>query len=302
MVIGEFMGERPRLTVDELKKQLRRIEVDWLNEKGRRIIKAIDIVLSSAEKGLSINSLASLIGKLPETTEVLRLVLNMSKDELTNDFLIFLKERKGRPSLPKHLDIVKFCARNPRLCAEFFLKFEGVDRKIREEMSRDYTYRDILIERLKAGRGRAIKGQKRGAFLEDMVEEIIKSLGLPHTRDRNFRGIKGQEAKADFAIPSHENPLVIIEVKAYEATGSKQTDVLGDILKIIRVKPQDVKFYLVTDGIGWLRRESDLVKIVEYYNEGKIDGIFTIATLPKLRNELSKLKNMLSPGILDFIE
>ncbi|MFB3764587.1 MAG: DpnII family type II restriction endonuclease [Methanotrichaceae archaeon] len=55
-----------------------------------------------------------------------------------------------------------------------------------------------------------------------------------------------------------ENPKIIIEAKGYEATGSKLTDVLGDILKVLEVKDESTHYFFVTDGIGWYRRISDL--------------------------------------------
>jgi len=78
----------------------------------------------------------------------------------------------------------------------------------------------------------------------------------------------------------------VIETKGYEATGSKLTDVLGDILKIVQAKDPDTRFYLVTDGVGWFRRMSDLRHIVELQNRGDINMIYTRKTLPNLGEEL----------------
>ena len=49
-----------------------------------------------------------------------------------------------------------------------------------------------------------------------------------------FIGATGKSSeKADFAIPNAFDAQILIEVKAFNATGSKQTDVLGDILRIV---------------------------------------------------------------------
>ena len=79
------------------------------------------------------------------------------------------------------------------------------------------TWNDLLIERLHGGRGRAIKGQNRGRGLEDFTEEWVRALGEGAYDPRcRFVGKSGLTTeKADFAIPSKEDPRIIIEVKAY---------------------------------------------------------------------------------------
>jgi len=80
---------------------------------------------------------------------------------------------------------------------------------------------------------------------------------------KQFTGASGVSSeKADFAIPDAADAHILIEVKAFNATGSKQTDVLGDILRIVEQKRDDTAFLLVTDGISWKARASDLKKIV----------------------------------------
>ncbi|HMQ64388.1 MAG TPA: hypothetical protein PKE06_27135, partial [Flavilitoribacter sp.] len=49
----------------------------------------------------------------------------------------------------------------------------GLFELMNSAIQKSYTWSDILTERLKAGRGSAIKGQLRGRMLEDFVEEII---------------------------------------------------------------------------------------------------------------------------------
>jgi len=59
----------------------------------------------------------------------------------------------------------------------------------------------------------------------------------------------------------------LIEAKGYGATGSKMTDIIGDIEKIIAAKRPDTAFLFFTDGMTWKERKSDLRKIVEYQLE-----------------------------------
>lgn len=93
-----------------------------------------------------------------------------------------------------------------------------------------------------------------------------------------------------FAIPSRSAPQVLIEAKGYGATGSKMTDVIGDIAKIIAAKRSDTIFLFFTDGTSWLRRKSDLKKIIEHHNQGDIFQIYTLKMADKFRADLEAMK------------
>ena len=152
----------------------------------------------------------------------------------------------------------------------------------------------MLVERLKTGRGSAIKAQVRGRFLEDKTEEIVQAVfGIGHYDARcRFVGANGQEdEKADFAIPSRADARILIEVKAYGATGSKQTDILGDMGRIVGKKRHDTTLLFVTDGITWKLRANDLRKLIEMQNEGRIARIYTSKMFPDLRQDLLRLRS-----------
>ena len=78
--------------------------------------------------------------------------------------------------------------------------------------------------------------------------------------------------------------------KAYGATGSKQTDVIGDIQKIIDVKKPYMEFLFITDGITWKQRLSDLKKIIEFQHVGSIRKIYTLTMMEELAKDLAILK------------
>jgi hypothetical protein len=83
----------------------------------------------------------------------------------------------------------------------------------------------------------------------------------------------------------------LIEAKGYGATGSKMTDIIGDIEKIIAAKRPDTAFLFFTDGVTWKQRRSDLRKIVEYQNHGDITRIYTYAMAEAFEADLRQLKN-----------
>src|SRR5260370_26889005 len=98
------------------------------------------------------------------------------------------------------------------------------------ETSRPLHWSDTLIERLRSGRGSAISGQRRGRGVEDFAEQVVRGVfGNSFDMRVTFAGRPGKTAKCDFAIPSKEVPRILIEAKGYAATGSKMTDVIGDI-------------------------------------------------------------------------
>jgi hypothetical protein len=74
----------------------------------------------------------------------------------------------------------------------------------------------ILVERLRAGRGSAISGQRRGRGLEDFAEALVREVFGEGAYDPRctFIGADNNTAKCDLAIPGRERPLIIIEVKA----------------------------------------------------------------------------------------
>jgi hypothetical protein len=153
------------------------------------------------------------------------------------------------------------------------------------------AWSDILIERLRSGRGKAIKGQKRGRGLEDFTEALVREVfGEKFDSRCQFTGVGGITGKCDFAIPDRHKPLILIEAKGYGATGSKMTDVVGDANKIIDAKRPDIPFILITDGITWMRRMNDLRKLIKLQNEGSIMRIYTTKMAAQFVADLQQLK------------
>jgi hypothetical protein len=171
---------------------------------------------------------------------------------------------------------------------------QGLITQFQRILSKNFTWKDILMERLKGGRGSAIKGQTRGRNLEDFVEKYIKQVFQEYDIRSSFVGKdENNKAKADFCIPSKNNPGIVIEVKAYGATGSKQSDVIGDIAKIVKEKRSDTVFLLVTDGVTWISRMRDFERLIKYQNEGDIYRIYTQKMEMELAADLLQLRNEL---------
>ena len=279
--------KRYRQTLDELLLQLTPVEANWRDAHADAVIGRLELL--PAKPAYTRTDLLQLFDlektnrdRFDATLTVVRLFLDLSKDEFT----AAMRDRLG-----KGLGIKKALADTD----EFFAALEemGLLQRMAEAINRPLIWHDILVERLKGGRGSAIKGQSRGRSLEDFVEGLVVKVFGQGTYDPRcqFLGATGiSSEKADFAIPSKDDPGILIEVKAYGATGSKQTDVLGDISRIVVQKRHDTHFLLVTDGITWRERTSDLAKLVELQNVGKITRIYTQSMAEQLEGDLRELK------------
>jgi len=277
---------RVRQTLEDVLAALRPVDAEWLDRHAET---AIEILRELPEKpAYQRDDVIALLQSslenrtFEEALTVVRLFLELSKDEFRHRFKESSKIGFG----------VTGFKRDKEAFVDALVNL-GLLEKMVEVVNRPVRWSDILVERLKGGRGSAIKGQQRGRGMEDFVEEIILRV-FPGNRVQarcRFVGSNGTSTeKADFAIPNAEDPRVLIEVKAYGATGSKQTDVLGDISRIVAEKRHDTLLLLVTDGVTWKERSSDLRKLVQLQNEGKIGKIYTKLMAAELESDLREIK------------
>lgn len=284
--------KRYRQTLDEILDQLAPVDTSWRDEHADIVIRRLQQIPPKAT--YTRDDLKALLdtehppkgmkrkAHFEAGLTAIRLFLDVSKDEFTAE----LRERLG-----SSLGMTRAKKDTNRVCAA--LEDMGILEKMAVSVNTPVAWSDLLIERLKGGRGSAIKGQRRGRQLEDFVEDLIKRIfGASAYEARcQFVGATGTSSeKADFAIPSKQDPAILIEAKAYGATGSKQTDVLGDITRIVNEKRNDTNFLLITDGITWRDRTSDLSKLVKLQNEGKILRIYTQSMVHQLEVDLGQLK------------
>lgn len=267
-------------SVEQILLNLEVIEVDWQDDTARHvIIKLNDLPIKKRYSRKDI--VALLENNFVEGSLILRLFLGLSKDNYEAQLQTLLGKggtgvTKFRESQDDYLEAME--------------KLGALDA-MAVEVNRQAHWSDVLVERLRSGRGSAISGQKRGRGAEDLAEEVVKAVFDDQYDKRcNFTGAKGNEAKCDFAIPSKTEPQIVIEAKAYGATGSKMTDVIGDIEKIISAKRPDTAFLFFTDGLPWRQRESDLRKIIKYQNQGDITRIYTFSMRPQFQADLQTLK------------
>lgn len=263
-------------SLDELLASLAPLEADWQDTMSQRIVAAIQALPAREEYGRE-DVAALLSGDFEVGMAVAQLFLGLSKDELRTRLpnAGWTRFRQDREGLLNDLEAL------------------GLMAAMTAVVTRPVTWRDLLMERLRLGRGRAVRGQSRGRALEDFVEEVVRRVFGPDGYEPRctFTGVEGRSAKADFAIPSRVRPRIVIEVKGYGATGSKQTDVLGDLQAIVAAKRPDTTLLVVTDGVTWRQRVNDLRKIVAMQHGGQVARIYTRKMTTAMEEDLVTLRH-----------
>lgn len=259
------------------------LDVEWMDDLAKMIMTRIREMPRKAEYDR--DDIAALIeadnGKAFDVSKFcIGLFLGYSKDKLESE----LSSRLGKGGS----GIQRF--KKERESYLDTLEDMGLRDAMTATVNRELVWSDILEERLRSGRGSAIQGQRRGRGLEDFVEEVIFDVfGDAFEARCTFQGVNGT-AKCDFAIPNKATPLILIEAKAYGATGSKMSDIIGDVDAIIAAKRNDASLLLITDGLTWKARANDLRKLVERQNDGRLTRIYTKRMSKQLRDDLITLK------------
>lgn len=272
--------KRVTQSLEEVVASLSPLNVDWLDDIASNVIaKLAALPKKDAYDRDDIRAL--LDDDHTEGILCIRLFLGLSKDSM---------EAELRRLLPKGGSGVKRYKAEPEVYLDA-LEEMGLSAAMAAAVNTTPVWSDVLVERLRSGRGSAISGQRRGRGLEDFTEAFVKDVfGAAYEPRCTFTGAGGKTAKCDFAIPNKDQPLIVIESKGYGATGSKMSDIIGDLDAIIEAKRHDTALLFVTDGITWNARQSDLRKIIERQNKGEIARIYTSKMGEQLRDDLITLK------------
>lgn len=111
-----------------------------------------------------------------------------------------------------------------------------------------------------------IKGRKIEEIIRKKLEAIKRRYGIDYARGRS----RIIDVDVDWAVPSIEDPCVIIMVSYQETTSSGQTTKTRDMLNAFnRVRTsnsrnrEDRAFVNFVDGVGWLARKADFKRLVD---------------------------------------
>jgi hypothetical protein len=269
--------------LDEVVDSLSPLTVEWMDETAANTIARLTDLPKKESYGRP-DMAALLDDDFEEGILCVRLFLALSKDSMETE----LKRELGAGGIGK-----KRYLSNPD---DFLSALERLQlpQAMATTINYEPVWSDVLVERLRSGRGSAISGQRRGRGLEDFAEAMVKEVfGDRYETRCTFTGADNKMAKCDVAVPDRHRPRIVIEVKGYGATGSKMSDIIGDLDAIIDAMRRDTSLLFITDGMTWKSRLSDLKKIVERQNQGKIARIYTTKMRDELLADLKSLKQII---------
>ncbi len=229
----------------------------------------------TAIDGLDRENLAALVAVDPAIAPVLAAVCGLSQER-------FKTWLQARFSTAGWVTLGRKAA--PQLVAALDDDF-GVVALLETQARREWTWADVLA-RVMSPRQHAGTSVQQGRDLEDALEARVKALGLPYVARTRFVGRASQTAPADFAIPNAEDALIAVAVKGFDSTGSKLSDAAREIEQMVEVKTPRQFVFAVVDGLGWLRRQSDLRRIHELSAQYLIDGLFSRGKLDEFEAAL----------------
>jgi hypothetical protein len=263
----DFLGSLQQLTA---RPAPTRPEARQLYEEAAHVLQSLSAVDRQA--------LSAVIAERPDFVPILGSIAGLSQEQLKN----VLRHRLGSSGW------TTLARRRPDDVIAFLDDEYELVGQIDTEREREWSYGDVLFERA-ASRSRAGRAIGRGRDLEDEVEAVVTSLGLPFALRTNFTGRSGRAAPCDLAIPeAGAGALIVCAVKGFDSTGSKLTDAVREVESMAAVRDPRQFVYAVVDGIGWLSRQADLRRIHTLWAEREINGVFSLAQLPAFRTELEQ--------------
>lgn len=274
-----------QLSIEEILQELIELKAEGLDQTALGVMEYVPTavgVLRELGHAPTSHDMQQMLEKSPLFIDCARLFMGVSQESAAHELSAHLGIRSTNWSRLKCM-----AKKEPARLADALARV-GLPLIIEKTLDRAWAVEDVLLDRYKLSRGRAIAGQQRGRSLEKQVETILQHV-VPFESRVTFVGREGKTAKCDLAVPNRAHPKIIIEAKGFEATGSKLTDFLGDIHKIIAAKESRTYFFVVTDGRGWLNRTSDLQHVVDRQHLKDIDMVYTSARLGDLKRDVQKI-------------
>ncbi|MEV4666606.1 hypothetical protein [Microbacterium sp. LWO12-1.2] len=226
---------------------------------------------------LSAEAITAWIEAHPTWVPVLGLTVGLSRERLKN----VLRNRfdsSGWTTLAR--------TRGPELVDWFDTEFDLI-AALETQRLKTYDFGDILIAR--AGtRATATRAGVSGRKVEDEIEAIAESLGLPYQTRTRFTGRNGSTAPCDLVVPDTTDAKIVVAAKGFDSTGSKLTDAVREIQEMAAIRKPNQFVMAVIDGIGWKSRIADLRRIHDLWAADEIDGMYTLATLGSFRSNMKE--------------
>lgn len=220
--------------------------------------------------------LAAFIREQPDAVPVLGLAVGLTRERLKN-------------VLRHHLGSAGWITLARQQPDDMIAMLDGeydVIRLVEEQRARAYDFGDVLAARAGSRRTATAAGVT-GRKVEDEIEAVAESLGLPYETRTRFQGRGGETAPCDLAVPSGGvDARIVVAAKGFDSTGSKLTDAVREIEDMANVRLPTQFVMAAIDGIGWKSRAADLRRIYDLRDEDRIDGLYTLNALGDFRTDL----------------
>lgn len=226
---------------------------------------------------VDLTSLAAWAEANPTRVPVLGLVVGLGQEKLKNSLRDEF-DTTGWINLARE--------RSADLVAWLDRDFDLV-RMLTVQQARQYDLGDVLVARA-GSRVTATQAGQSGRKVEDEIEAIAADLGVPYQTRTRFTGRNGRTAPCDLVVPDSGNAQIAVAAKGFDSTGSKLTDAVREIEEMAEIRLPRQFVIAVIDGIGWKSRKADLRRIHALWENQQIDGMYTLATLDRFREDLEE--------------
>jgi hypothetical protein len=226
---------------------------------------------------ISRDSLTQWVAENPKAVNALALTVGLTQEK----FKIWLKKNFNTESW------AKAAAEHPAELIEKLDQRYDLIRLVESQRKQIYSFGDLLVAR-GGTRGYALTSAKIGRDLEDKIEAIARELGLDYETRTRFVGRHNETAPCDLVIPNGKDAVIAVAAKVFGSTGSKQSAAWKEVQDMSLVRKPSQYIMAVIDGVGWVRRISDLKRIYELWAKNDIDGMYTVATLDSFRADLEE--------------
>lgn len=157
---------RRKQSLEEILTNLSSIEAAWRDDVADAVIELLEGL--PRRKDYSARQVVDLLEKdFTAGITTVRLFLDLSKDELERTLRAKLGGEGG-------IGVTRFRRDQPAFLAA--LEEMGLLQAMADAVGRPTAWYDVLVERLKSGRGSAIKGQRRGRYIEDFTERLVEKV------------------------------------------------------------------------------------------------------------------------------
>lgn len=243
------ISDNENFTVDDI--------VSFVHEKDNNI-SGLDVILKdislSDEKFMRIVSLLRKIGRVPGgfTSEW---SINKIKRELANN-----------PVFNRQIAQLLYDGKNDPELAIYIPRYYLNKLNYREIGKMPHSARELFYKNSLIGTYGAKKGHRVEAVISDLLLGIEAEYGIGYEKGRT----RLVHVDVDFAIPSLDDPRIIVMSSFQETTSSGQTTKARDMFsaynRIISSNSrygEDRVFVNFVDGGGWLARKRDFQRLVE---------------------------------------